>query len=504
MLFLDVVSIKKIINYMESLYLTQENLAKRYEVSKTTIHNWKFGKQVPSNPKNKAHFRAKTLSLIKSHFINNGLEDIVLTGDLARFFDIIQIEDGTSNDEIINAVIDAAFDYEDARKKADDPVLSSEIVFQHMYNSNSRYDVQQDFEASLAAANNGSPKAMYEVALMYYYGIAGNNGTSDADYGNAFYWFEKLSELDSEYKASALTYLGMLYYFGSVPNIKKQSYRKSYELATSAAAINDEVLPHLAFLKLTECGCEYDYEDIEKTYLKIIDKCDPLSILRFANFYMIHGKYKEAAALYEDIHDTVPLASYNLGMMYKSGFLSDDKKPDHIKAGLYFHRATTSEFCDSHAYLELGKLYFNSAGGFPQDFKQAQKYLTIAYDMGSVEAGYILGYMYQYGHVELSLEKAIKCHTFAAEHGFTDSAVCLATIYQSEECKNYYLAYKWAKHSAERGSAEGSFIYANLLYIGRGCKPNLEEAEKYYIYAAEHFCPQAKIMLEKLKNSKNN
>ena len=504
MIFLDAVTIEKIINYMESLYLTQENLAKKYEVSKTTIHNWKFGKQVPSNPKNKAHFRAKTLSLIKNHYINAGMEDELLTANLALSFDIIQIDDTTTNDDIINAVIDAAFDYEDARKNADNPNFSTEIVFQNMYNSNSRYNVQKDFEAALAAANGGSPRAMYELAVMYYYGIAGNDGNIGRDYDSAFFWFSKLSDLDSEYKASALKYLGLMYYAGTVPQVKKQSYRKSYELTEAAAAISDDVIPHLAFLKLSESGCEYNYEDIENTYQKIIDRCDPLTIMQFADFYRAHGYYTKAAALYEEIHDSVPLASYYLGMLYKGGLLSEDKKPDHIKAGLYFHRATTSEFCDSHAYLELGKLYFNSAGGFPQDFRQAQKYLTIAADMGSIEASYILGFMYQYGHIELSLEKAIKYHTFAAEHGVISAAICLANIYQSEECKNYYLAYKWAKHCAERGSAEGSFIYANLLYIGRGCKPNLEEAEKYYVYAAEHFCPQANIMLDKLRKSKNN
>lgn len=53
--------------------------------------------------------------------------------------------------------------------------------------------------------------------------------------------------------------------------------------------------------------------------------------------------------------------------------------------------------------------------------------------------------------------------------------------------------------AAELGEKEGEFIYGNMLFFGRGCKADNNEAYKMYKRSYEHGCDQAKFMLESIE-----
>ena len=48
------------------------------------------------------------------------------------------------------------------------------------------------------------------------------------------------------------------------------------------------------------------------------------------------------------------------------------------------------------------------------------------------------------------------------------------------------------------GMSMAEFYYANLLFIGRGCQADMDEAYKYYKRSYEHGLVQSKIMMDKI------
>lgn len=124
--------------------------------------------------------------------------------------------------------------------------------------------------------------------------------------------------------------------------------------------------------------------------------------------------------------------------------------------------------------------------------------------MGNSQAQYMLGYMYWRGHVEYSLEKATHYLALAAEQGHIEATIELATVFQQMQVCNYQKAQYYARKAAQAGAAEGAFIYANLLFLGRGCEANIDEAIKYYRFAVEHGYARAQFMLERAEKIANS
>ncbi|MBQ1659967.1 MAG: tetratricopeptide repeat protein, partial [Clostridia bacterium] len=135
-------------------------------------------------------------------------------------------------------------------------------------------------------------------------------------------------------------------------------------------------------------------------------------------------------------------------------------------------------------------------GGFPKDFNAALKYFSVAAEMGHVDANYMLGFMYECGHVKKDLKQAIEYYSRAADQGNYLSAVQLAFLYQQEGYISYDKAFYYARSAAEHGVMEGEFVYGVLLLLGRGCEPDSSKAVEYLNKAFEHGIYQAKFFLE--------
>ncbi len=375
-------------------------------------------------------------------------------------------------------------------------------IYKDVFNSNTDYDVNDDFKKMLELSQSGDTKAMYALANMYFYGFADENGNSSRDFSKAFKWFKKITETENDYTELANCMIAKMYYRGIVPR-EKQSYTKAFEYYRRALNGSEYAKQQYAFMLSVGMGCDYDYQEAEKQYLIALENGDNMAVNGLANLYMQYGEFQKAANLYRNVLGSFPKAAYKLGCLYMQGVLSSDKKPDYFKAATYFQLAIQKGYCDADVYYQLGLVYFRGTSGFIIDYKIAQENFKIASDMGYMNAQYMLGYMYEFGLNELDLEKAIYYHTLAADCGHPLSPIHLASLYQLPEYKNYHKAFKYAKMAADTGGKEGEFIYGNLLFFGRGCQADNDKAYEMYTRSYQHGFEQAKFMMEKIDELSN-
>ena len=371
-------------------------------------------------------------------------------------------------------------------------------IYRDVYNSNREYDVNENYQRVLKSAETGDVNSLYELSLNYYYGFANEEGCSKRDFERAYECFKKLSETDNPYKAFSISMIGHMYYASTIPR-EGQSYEQALKLAEIAAETILGEAYHVAYMKSIGSGCEFNFGDTVAYYENIISSCGNAgTIYNLAQFYLDYGEYTKAADLLRPLSMTYPLAAIQLGKIYKRGLLTNPPKPDYLWASFYFQQAIESGQCGAEVYYEMGRLYFNPTGGFPKSFQRAEYYFTQAADRGHIDAQYILGYMYENGHVGRNIEKAIHYHEMAAKQGNIDSCASLALLYQQPEHLNYQRAFNYAKFAANSGMSMAEFYYANLLFFGRGCQADMNEAYKYYKRSFEHGFVQSKLMMDKI------
>lgn len=368
--------------------------------------------------------------------------------------------------------------------------------YKDAFNSNPEFSVNKVFDDLLIKAKEGSIESMYELGMMYYYGVTSAQGQSKWDYEQAIYWLRKVSETEHPLRYHADNIISRMYYNGTVPR-EPQSYEKALEYIERAAEKNGYAVAQKAFHLRVGLGCEFDYQKILDFYKDGIGDGDDMMAMGLAKFYMKYGKYAEAMEIFESITNITPEVNYQIGLIYRDGLLYDPPMPDYMQAAYYLRNAAD----ENHimAAFEYGMLCFRPTGRFRKDFKNAQKYLTIAADGGVAEAQYVLGFMYKSGHVEKDLKKAVEYLEKAKEQGHSYSAMELALIYQQPEVQNYQRAYQCALVAADHGVAEGEFLLANLLFFGRGCEPNINKAYELYKKANKHGIHYASIMIEHIR-----
>lgn len=393
---------------------------------------------------------------------------------------------------------------------------SSNQPYKDTFNSNPDFDVNEDFRAVREAAEQGDLNAMYELGMMYYHGFANVEGAPVRNTAEAYRWMKTVADrcqnlpaeaiayrgcavAYEELRAHALTILSKLYYSGQVPG-EPQSYEKAFQCIHEAAPWDDYAALTKSFMMREGLGCPFDYERIIDYHTHSIRQKDDQFLLALAKFYTKHGKFQEAMELYDSLANVSPEADYQIGLMYLNGLLSDPPVPDTVIAGYHLRNAADNNHV--LAAYEFGRLCFRPSGRFRKDFKNAQKYLTIAAEHGIADAQYLLGYMYEMGHVEKSLEKAIHHYTMAMQQGHTNATYSLAKCYQEPgDFQNYQLAYEYAEIAASHGAAEAELLLGNFLFWGRGCKPDVPRAIGLYERALKHGVPYASIMLEKARKS---
>lgn len=372
--------------------------------------------------------------------------------------------------------------------------------YKDAFNSNPDYCVNEVFEDLKTKANEGSIEAMYELGMMYYYGVTSKESQSKWDFEQAIHWLKIVSESDHPLKYHADNIISRMYYNGTVPR-EPQSYEKALEYVERAADHNGYAKAQRAFHIRTGLGCEFDYQRILDVYRDGIGDGDNMMAMALANFYIKYGKYSEAMDIYDSVANPTPEINYRIGLLYRDGVLFDPPQPDYMQAAYYLRNAAD----ENHimAAFEYGMLCFRPTGRFRKDFRSAQKYLTIAADGGVADAQYVLGFMYKSGHVTKDLVKAVEYLEKAKAQGNSFSAMELALIYQQPEVQNYQKAFECATLAAEHGVAEGEFLLANLLFLGRGCEADMNKAYELFAQAKKHGIHYAQIMMEHIEKLTN-
>lgn len=373
-------------------------------------------------------------------------------------------------------------------------------VYKDTFNSNPDYRVEADFQEKLTKAKDGDIRAMYEVGMMYFYGVTNADGTASAwDFEQAAFWLKKVAQSDHKLRYHALSTIGRMYYQGIMPR-EPQSYEKAFEYHCMAAPEDEYSASDKGFMLRVGVGCSFDYQTILEHYRENIRKGDDMAIMALAQFFVKYGKYEEAFDLYDSMEIVSPEADYQIGLLYRDGVMSDPPRPDYIQAAYYFRNAA-----DNHHILaayEYGIMCFRPSGRFRKNFRNAEKYLKIAADGGVAAAQYVLGYMYRTGLVKKDLHKAVEYLEKARAQSNSFAALELASIYQQPECRNYQRAFECAKQAADHGVGEGELILGNLLFLGRGCEADINRAYEMYVRAYEHGMYYARMMMDKIEHLK--
>ncbi|MBQ2725877.1 MAG: toll/interleukin-1 receptor domain-containing protein [Clostridia bacterium] len=381
-----------------------------------------------------------------------------------------------------------------SRKEKDD-------IYRDVFNDNPEYDVWNALCETIREAEQGSVQAMYRAGIMFYYGYVSENGTqSGRDFEKAAYWLLKVAESQHELSIRANLLISKMFYAGVFPQ-ERQSYFKTYEYLKKAESDLGSA-GNLAYMQKLGLGCEYDYYAAIDYYEKIIDESDDLVKREYAEFLYSTGQYAQAISIIENMESLPTECAYMLGKMYLNGVHVDPPRPDFFRANYYFQEAADRNHVE--AAMELAKMSFRPFEHHRRNFPKALRYFTVAADEGNAEAQYMLGYMYENGHVSKDIDKAIQYYETAAAHGYFLASLQLATLYQQPQRKNYHKAYRYAKHAADNGSAEAQFILGNLLLFGRGCQYNIDDAYAYYKSSWEHGFDAARIMLDEIDKIRNN
>ena len=375
--------------------------------------------------------------------------------------------------------------------------------YKDAYNSNPDFPVDEVFTHLSEQAKSGDIEAMYELAMMHYYGVTSSSGQSSWDYEQAVYWLKIVSESAHPLCHEAENILARMYYNGTVPS-EPQSYEKSMEYIERAAPYSEYAKSQKAYHLREGIGCEFNFDRYLDFLKDGFDTGDSMRAVGLANFYIKYGKYNEAMDIYDSLETLTPDINYQIGMLYRNGVLSDPPKPDFMQAAFYLRNAADENHLA--AAYEYGLLCFRPTGRFRKDFKSAEKYFKIAADGGMANAQYMLGFMYKSGYITLDLEKASEYLEKAKAQGHSFAAMELVSVYQQVQVQNYQRAYECAVMASEHGLAEGDFLLATLLFLGRGCEPDINKAQELFSRSYAHGIHYASVMLsriEKLKNKKN-
>ena len=124
------------------------------------------------------------------------------------------------------------------------------------------------------------------------------------------------------------------------------------------------------------------------------------------------------------------------------------------------------------------------------DFETALRLITPLAEKGDVEAQFVLGYMYETGHVApKNSTEAAKWYRKAADNGDATAQISLGKLYELGDGvpQDYTEAERLYAMAAVTGSTRGHYRLANLYRFGRGVPKDLVRAHMHFNLAAAGF-----------------
>jgi len=305
--------------------------------------------------------------------------------------------------------------------------------------------------------------------------------------------------------------------------------------------------PELSQYELIKENCEelsttlglHVPDDLDKECASFLRRLDKVSALEYKvahyndddpdakpkpEFYLLetklHRQYLKAKLDYEELVKTLNKVSRTA---IKNDELDDVQltlkfpETEFTKKHYLYYKEYAPQFDQDPHYLSYKRKYaerlvrkglaFLGQG----DKHSALKRFKKAASLDSAQAEYLIGIVYEEKHVD----KAIKWHTQAEEHGIASSRINLARLYKrthdeqasqkwylkaaeendayaqfvlyqhysrSTSDKNAGVAQKWLQRSAENGYPQAEYAYAGQLFKNS----DLKAAEKWYIKAKDH------------------
>ncbi|WOL02583.1 hypothetical protein Cni_G11302 [Canna indica] len=325
----------------------------------------------------------------------------------------------------------------------------------------SRGEADEDFQITEYQALKGNSAAMYEIGMLYYYGLRGVK----RDLARALHWFSKAVE---KRDPRAMEMLAEMYGIGAAVEM---NYTKAFEwLALASRHKYYPAYNGLGYLYVKGYGVE------EKNYTKA-------------------REYFLKAAEHND-----PSGYYNLGMLYLKGI---GVKKDIAAATKFF--ITSANAGKPKAIYQVARL-FEKGLGLNKDVQMATYlYKTVA-EMGpwsSLSRWALESYLK--GDVGLSL----LLYSRMAELGYEvaqsnaawildkygEQSICLGESGFCTDTERHHRANTFWWHASEQGNEHAALLIGDAYYYGRGTDRDYERAAEAYMHAQSQSNAQAMFNL---------
>ena len=194
-----------------------------------------------------------------------------------------------------------------------------------------------------------------------------------------------------------------------------------------------------------------------------------------------------------ELNKALAMGNSTAGLLLADYYLSlgNDEKQLQQARDIYQHLA---EKGDKDGQLKLAYMYDHGLGGNP-DMINAEKWYRLAADQGQPKAQYLLGDLYQLGHLDKQPNylEAKKWYS-RAQSSYAPAAVALGFIYDTvdDDYKNACLSYQQA---ATLGDPLGQFDLGLIYEKGKGEPVDIVKAKALYQKAAEQGHVQAMVQL---------
>ncbi|KAJ2698705.1 hypothetical protein H4218_003118 [Coemansia sp. IMI 209128] len=212
--------------------------------------------------------------------------------------------------------------------------------------------------------------------------------------------------------------------------------------------------------------------------------------------------YYQMAAALGDVS-----ANYRMARVYLDG---DFGKKVNIKQAIVFLRRSAelaSAECHEGAYL-LATMYLGEHLNHAVyevvffDAEEAQKLLDKAARLGSAEAQFKLGRLFELGEHGFPVDPRLSTYYYqqAAEQDHAEAQMSLSGWYVSggEGVEiNDQLAFDWGHRAAQQGFTRAIFAMGYYYEMGVGCEPDINQANEWYARAAAAGSVEAKERLNR-------
>eukprot|EP00469_Lotharella_globosa_P012434 CAMPEP_0167779704 /NCGR_PEP_ID=MMETSP0111_2-20121227/4952_1 /TAXON_ID=91324 /ORGANISM="Lotharella globosa, Strain CCCM811" /LENGTH=477 /DNA_ID=CAMNT_0007670139 /DNA_START=227 /DNA_END=1660 /DNA_ORIENTATION=- len=369
-------------------------------------------------------------------------------------------------------------------------------------------------------AEGGNAKAMYNLGLCYYKGIA-----VAKNYEQAYDYFFKSAEngyADAKHNLAICCQLGR-----GIP--ASQVAAKEWYIEAAEANVS-ESMNNLGQMYQKGIGCDVDEKEAFKWFKKGADLANGDAMYNLGLCYY-HGngtrqnltealEWFQACAIASG--EAKPKAEYLLGAMHFHG--KGMPELDYKESLFWYRRSADHGY--PPAQLQIGKLLVGTPKTptkSPQAMVEGVRYLQMAAKNGEAEAYNMLGYIYSTGKLgkpdneksfecyskavdlgwgpsvpflahayqfglgtEKDIDKAIPLHERAARAGYSASMNALGGLYHdgTEVDRDFETALSWFEKAGDHGEAGAQFQCAIHKMYGMGCEANLREAKEWLEKAA--------------------